>query len=154
MDEPKKKVIDKNNKQEWFDLYEYVKREIFGYEDEKLSKYCVLRLIGLSEGKFMANKKQVPLASYSFTTILYTFKICKPQILSALKSVAFKDERHKINYIMVIVEGEINSVIDRLNRKKIATEKAESLDTSYHQTEAAEYKPKTKKVNKKLEDLW
>lgn len=139
---------------DWCELYEYVKTDILKYDTQKLPSYFTLRLKGLAEGKFMANKNSQPMASYDFTTILYTFKICKPKISEALNSVPFKDESHKINYIMVIIEKEINNVVERINKKKNSEEKIEIIDVSHQENEPAEYKRKAKKENKHLEDLW
>lgn len=139
---------------DWCELYEYVKTNILGYDTQKLPSHFILRLKGLAKGKFIANKNIKPMANYDFKTILYTFKICKPAIMEALRSVAFKDESHKINYIMVIIEKEINNVVERINKKKISEEKVEVIDITHQDNESAEYKRKEKKENKHLEDLW
>ena len=43
-------------KEDWDELYQYIKKDIFEYTDQALPKYMILRLKGLVEGKFMANK--------------------------------------------------------------------------------------------------
>lgn len=143
--------------QDWCDLYEYVKKEIMEYSDDlKLPSFIILRLRGLANGNFMANKKQNPLANYEYKTILYTFKICKQDILAGFKTnnTKFKNEQHKFNYAMVIIESNINDMVIRLNNAKEAKQKAESinLENIYH--DGAEYTTKTKKANYSLEDLW
>jgi hypothetical protein len=151
---------NKNEKQQnyldWRELYEYVKREILGYKDEKLSQYFVLRLKGLAEGKFCSNKKTPSLGKYEYKTILYTFKICKAKIQEGLigNNTRFKDERHKINFIMVIIENEINDVVDRINKANKVEEKIEVIDMSNQMNRQAEYKTKKKKVSKEIENLW
>jgi len=143
--------------EDWISLCEYVKKEIMGYSDElKFPRFIALRLRGLGEGKFIANKKQEPLANYDYKTILYTFKICKYDILNGFKNnnTKFTNEEHKFNYAMVIIEKNINDMVIRLQNAKKAKEKAETinLDNIYH--ESAEYSNKTKKTNYSLEDLW
>lgn len=142
--------------QDWIDLYEYVKREIMGYTDEKLSKFMLLRLKGLEKGQFLANKKQTPMASYTFKSILYTFKLCKQDILVGFRTnnTKFTDEKHRFNYAMVIIENNINDMVIRLNNAKIAKTKAENVDMENIYHEGADYQPKTKKQNNILEDLW
>jgi len=149
--------MEKHRKdQEWIDLYEYVKKEIMGYTDEKLSKYMVLRLKGLEKGQFLANKKQTPMANYTFKSILYTFKLCKQDIIVGFRTnnTKFTGEQHKFNYAMVIIENNINDMVTKLNNVEKAKEKAENveLENIYHK--GADYTSKTKKTNHTLEDLW
>ena len=52
------KTMTFEEKQEWYKLYEYVKKDILGYnEEQSLPEYVTSRLLGLSRGKFMANNK-------------------------------------------------------------------------------------------------
>jgi hypothetical protein len=142
---------------DWNNLYEYVKKEIMEYPDDyKLPKYIVLRLRGLAKGQFLANNKQTPMANYEYKTILYTFKICKSSILVGFKSnnTKFKDEQHRFNYAMVIIENNINDMVIRLKNAKVAKEKTESLILDNIEHDGAEYIPKTKKENDNLKDLW
>jgi hypothetical protein len=147
-----------NKNQDWIDLYEYVKKEIMEYtKDLILPKYIVLRLRGLAKGQFLANKKITPMGSYDYKTILYTFKICRQNILSGFRSnnTKFVDEKHKFNYAMVIIENNINDVVIRLKNAETAKIKAENVNMENIYHEGAEYLPKTKKIiNNTLEDLW
>lgn len=141
--------------QEFRDLCDYVKDEIMEYgNDMKLTKQMILRIKGLTEGKFIANKKIKPMANYSFKTILYTFKICKSKILAAFYGKTFQNEMNKFNYCMVIVENEINDVAIRLKNVEKSKEKVETMKLDNMDNDGAEYKPKTEKVNIKLSDLW
>ena len=143
--------------QDWIDLYEYVKKEIMEYTpDIKLPKYIILRLKGLASRQFLANKKQTPMCSYEFKTILYTFKLCRPNILVGFRTnnTKFTDEKHKFNYAMVIIEGNINDMVIRLRNAENAKTKAENIDMENIYHEGAEYQPKTKKLSYTLEDLW
>ena len=150
--------MTKQETEEWNELYNYVHDEVLKYSsDMKLPKFIVLRLKGLKDGKFCANKKQDSAASYSFKTILYTFKICKIDIINYVtrNSDIFKDERHKFNGIMVIIENNINDVVMRLKNIKKSEEKVENLKMDNQMHEGFEYiKKGESKINKNLEDLW
>lgn len=139
----------------WDNLYQYVKKDVLGYTpDMKLSKKFVLRLKGLSEGKFCSNKKIQPMASYSFETILTTFKVKKLDIMIALRNTKFKNEDHKVNYLMSIIENSINDIVMKANRIEKESEKAEEIEINIVENKA-EYKKKTQKKNSKiLNDLW
>jgi hypothetical protein len=150
----------KKNSQEWLDwceLHDYVKKEILQYDDNiKLPKYMILRLQGLKDGKFIANKKIQPNASYEYKTILYTFKICKPKILQYLTAnkTKFKDEKHKFNSIMIFIENEINDVVLRIKNKQQSESKIENMTLDNHYNQGAEYRKQKGKNNKNLEYLW
>lgn len=149
--------MTEQEKKQWDSLYQYVKKEIMGYSDEqKLPKHFVLRLKGLSEGKFVANNKIQPLAHYGFDIILYTFKICKPNILYALQTKEFKNETNKINYICAIVERNINDVYIKVKTAQETKVKTENVDISILTNDAATYKTKTteKNMTEKFSDLW
>ena len=146
--------VEKNTS--WNDLYEYVKKDIMGYSDDlKLPKYMILRLKGLSAGQFMANKKATSLASYDFKTILYTFKAHKQNILGGFiaNNTKFTNEQHKFNYSMVVVESNINDMVIRLKNAKRAKEKIINMPLDNQSHEGAEYKAKSKDINKSIKDL-
>jgi polyribonucleotide nucleotidyltransferase len=148
--------MTKQEIEEWDELYEYVKKDILKY-DEKLAlpKNLVLRLKGLQQGKFIANKKTKALGDYSFKIILMTFKINKYEIVNALADKSkFKDESNMINYMMAIVEKKINDTYSRLNRLEMSQEKGEKLEITESENKA-EYKRKTKEVkNSRLKELF
>ena len=51
-----KKTMTKKEIKEWDELYQYIKKDILQYDDnKKLPKWFVLRLKGLNQGKFCAN---------------------------------------------------------------------------------------------------
>jgi hypothetical protein len=143
----------KEDNQDWIKLCEYVKKEVLQYnEDMKMPKYLILRLRGLVKGQFLANKNIKPNAEYEYKTILYTFKICKPKFLQC--GIQYKDERHKINTLMMFIENEINDVVLRLKRTESSEEKVSNLKLDNQYNNGAEYKKKEIKVNKNLESLW
>ena len=151
------KSTKKQEQKEWLELCDYIFKDILQYETGiKFPRYLALRLRGLHEGTFIANKKQKPQASYNYKIILLTFKFCKYSILQYLGPTRdkIKDERHLINTIMTFIEGEMNNVVSRLKNSKKAEEKTIHIELENQVHEGAEYKPKVKKVNKELEELW
>ncbi len=151
-------TINKNQElKDWDSLYQYVKKEIMKYGDDmKLPKYMVLRLKGLNKGQFIANKSQKTYANYSFNIILLTFKACKQDILKYTSQNIFKDEKHRFNYIMTIIENNINEIVLRLDNKKNQEEKIENLKIDNIQdNKSAKYTKKTKEIqNDRLNELW
>ena len=141
--------------QDFRDVCDYIKKEILEYsEDMKFPKFMAMRIKGLASGTFYANKKIKPEASYDYKTILYAFKICRPKILASIRSKEFTSEQHRFNYLMCIVESEINDVVLRLKNVEKSKEKMEVMKMDNMSSEGAEYKTKTKDINIKLSDLW
>lgn len=148
----KKKMTDKE-KQDWESLYYYVKN-IMGYdENQALSNAMVLRLKGLLTNKFMENNHIESSANYSYETILNTFKFCSQDIQRALRTNRFKDEMHKFNFILKIVERNINEIYMRMKNIEKAKEDAKNNSIEAVTHIGAEYKPKEKNKNK-FSDLW
>lgn len=147
--------MKKDSQEDWIELYEYVKKDILGYtEDMKLPKRFVLRLQGIHKGVFIGNKNIPSQAEYSYKTILLTFKIKKLDIIIGMKNNTFKDENHKINYIMSIVESAINDTVIKMKNAKKAEEAAIQVEIQDSENKAT-YKKKTKEnKNKRLNDLW
>lgn len=148
--------MSEEEKRNWKELCEYVKIKILGYdESQKIPKILVYRLKGLSEGNFIANRNIEKQANYSFKTILNTFKVCRLNIISAFSKNTFKDETHRINYMMVIIENKINDVYLREKRLLETNNKIQNLDLKI-QSEITHtktnYKPKTK-LKKSIDDL-
>lgn len=150
----RKKMTEKE-KQDWEALYMYVKN-LLGYdENQALSSAMVLRLKGLSTNKFMENKKIESTANYSYDVILNTFKYCSPSIQKALRTNSWLNEQHKFNYLLKIVESNINNVYMRMKNVEKAKEEAKNtiVETANHI--GADYQRKTKETNNKLlDDLW
>lgn len=151
----KKKMTEKE-KQDWEKLYYYVKNNIMGYdENQALSSTMVLRLKGLLTNKFIENNNIESSANYSYETILNTFKFCSPEILKALRTNRFADEMHKFNYVLKIVEKNINTVYIKMKNVQKAKEEANNTTVETVNHTGAEYQRKTKNIdNKLLDDLW
>lgn len=149
----RKKMTEKE-KQDWDLLYSYVKTNIMGYDkNQALSNTMVLRLKGLLTNKFIENNSVKDGANYSYETILNTFKFCSQDIQRVLRTNNFKDEMHKFNYVLKIVEQNINNVYVRMKNAEKAKEEAKSVTVEVPIHTGAQYKPKEKKKDK-FSDLW
>lgn len=151
----RKKMTEKELR-DWESLYYYVKN-LLGYdENQALSSAMVLRLKGLSTNKFMENKRVENTANYSYDVILNTFKYCSVDIKRALINNRFSDEMHRFNYILKIVERNINTVYMKTNGVKKSEEKIEDVDTTIANYTGVKYQVKqdTKNREDKFSDLW
>ena len=146
--------MTEEEKMAWDELYTYVRKNIMGYDDNQaLSSTMVLRLKGLLTNKFMENNNIQSTANYSYNTILNTFKYSSIDIQRALRTNNFKDESHKFNYILKIVENNINTVYVRMKNAEKAREEAKNTTIEAPVHTGAEFKPKEKKKDK-FTDLW
>ena len=149
----RKKMTEKE-KQDWEKLYNYVKGNIMGYdENQALSSKMVLRLKGLLTYKFIENGNIADTANYSYETILNTFKFCSPDIQRAIRINGFKDEMHKFLYITKIVENNINNVYMRMKNTEKAKEEARNTTVEAPTHTGAEFKPRENKKDK-FTNLW
>lgn len=150
-----KKKMTEQELADWDELYEYVRSKVMGYDkNQSLTPYIVLRLKGLVDGKAVANKKIKDKAHYSYKVILNTFKYSMPDIGRAVERIAFKDESAKFNYIMRIVENNINTVYIRMKNAEKAKAEAQESDVSYAANYVNMFKAKKTNSTKKLDDLW
>ena len=152
-----KNKMTNEEKTQWDELYRYVKKEILQYDDnQSIPTNLVLRLKGLQNGKLMANNKTQNNADYSYEIILYTFKLNKQNILSAISGKTFKDEMSKFIYITRIIENNINDVYLRITNAKKLQKKTEDMNISNVYHKGAEYQKKTSdnKLIDKYKDLW
>lgn len=150
-----KKHMTQDDKKYWKELYEYVRRNVMGYdENQSLSKNMVLRLKGLLTNKFMANNNIADTANYSYKIVLNTFKFCMPDIQKGLRNNSFADENHKFSYVLKIVESNLNNVYMRMKNAEKAKEKTETMEMNVVTHSSAEYQAKTKETSKRLNDLW
>ena len=149
-----RKKMTKEEKKAWDELYTYVRKNVMGYDDNQaLSSTMVLRLKGLMTNKFMENGNITSTANYSYDTILNTFKYSSLDINRALRTNNFKDEMHKFNYILKIVEKNINTVYMRMKNVEKAKEEAKNTIIEAPTHTGAEFKPREKK-NDKFTNLW
>ena len=149
------KRMSVKDKENWTELYEYVRKNIMGYdENQSLSKNMVLRLKGLLTNKFMANNNIDDTSNYSYETILLTFKFCMPDIQRGLKGSSFRDETHKFNYVLKIVESNINTVYMRVKNSEKSKQKTETMNMDTATYSGADYQTKSRKTSERLNDLW
>lgn len=147
-----KKMTEKE-KQDWENLYYYVKG-VLGYdENQSLSSTMVLRLKGLLTNKFIENNKIESTANYSYETILNAFKYSSLDIQRALRTNNFKDEMHRFNYLLKIVEKNINTVYMKMRNAEKAKEEAKNTAIEAPTHTGAEFKPRENKKDK-FTDLW
>lgn len=147
--------LTKKEKEEFGELYNYVRHNVMGYTDEfALPSWMVMRLKGMRHGKYYENKSTRDMGSYSFPVILYTFKSCAPAIRYAIENKQFDTEKGKFNYIMKIVESNLNDVALRLARAQKIERESQSAEAPVETNYVDMFKSKEHKVNKKLEELW
>lgn len=153
--------MSKEEKKNWYDLCDYLHYNILGYtKDMKFPKFLAIRLKGLAEGNFIANKKTAPNASYTFKEILITSKLCSCKIKNYFtdNTTKIKDEKHKINLIMMFIEQEINDVVLRLKKQQSTENEIERLNLENHSANQAEYKSettdKTLNARGRFDSLW
>lgn len=151
-----RKRMSKQEKEKWDELYEFVRVKVLGYdENQSLSKNMVLRLKGMLNGKFMANNSTEDNANYSYDVVINTFKYSMPDIQRALNNVSFANEGHKFNYIMRIVDSNLNTVYIRMKRAEKVKKEVIKEESTVDNHKAVEYKPVKKTVKKdKFSDLW
>lgn len=146
--------LTEQEKLDWSELYNYVRSSVMNYDsNQSLPSTMVLRLKGLLYGKFMENLKQEDKANYSYKVVLNTFKFCNPKIQSVVRTKNFNNEMQKFNYILKIVESNLNDVYMRMKSSEKAKEKIEKVDMTIATYSGASYKKK-EKTKDKFNDLW
>lgn len=146
--------MTEEEKMAWDELYTYVRKNIMGYDDNQaLSSTMVLRLKGLLTNKFIENNNIQSTANYSYKTILNAFKYSSLDIQKVLRVNNWANEMHKFNYILKIVEKNINTVYMRMKNAERAKEEAKSMTVDMPVHTGAEFKPREKKQDR-FSDLW
>lgn len=148
--------MTEQEKQDWDELYQYVKLNVFNYdENQSLPSNIVLALKGLQTGKAIENRKIKDTAHYPFKIILLSFKLNKNKIDYVIKTKDFKSEQSKFSYIKKIVEGDLNNLYIRVKESEKAKNRVEGIDLSNLENNSkAKYTTKTKEPNKKLKKYW
>lgn len=148
-----KTQMTEKEKKDWDDVYQYFKKEIMGYdENQSLDRSTTLRLKGLKTGQYIANHKHTALANYPYPIILLTLKYVKPRLDDLFKVTKFNDEQHKVNYVLKIVEANINNVYNKA--KQIKEEQTKAVEVKVYDLPNYTNKYENKKVDKKLEEFW
>lgn len=157
---PVKKAMTPQEKQDFDELYQYVKKEVMGYDENiALTSFMATRLKGLTKKQFIFNynEKGKEKINYSYPLILTTFKYCYPEIVKASRTKKFADEKHKFNYMLAIVESKMNDVYLKLkqieqNEEIMQQSIKENMDTEKY---VHHFVPtERKKLSPELEALW
>lgn len=112
------------------DIDRFVKENIFLYFDErKLPNAFFDRISDLAngtdrarEGRIIKNGRK---EGYPMSVILETFKTQRDNILYCFRHKNFSKESQKINYMMAIIESNINDVYEAMERQKQMNESFE-----------------------------
>lgn len=146
--------MSKKDQEYWDSIYRMME-SILGYGDEQtLSNSQIQRLKGLLYGKYYASNMTEDKARYSYECLLNTIKYSMPDIRRALNNVGFKDDNHKFNYVMKIIDGNLNTVYTRMKNVVRSEQEAKKQDTSYAVEYVNMFKAKKTKSNKRLNELW
>ena len=144
--------------EQWDELYQYVHTKIMGYDkNQSLSKTMVLRLKGLSTNKYIENSNIKSAAHYSYSVILNTFKYCYVDILRSISVMNFTDENYKFNYILKIVESQLNTVYLKMKANEQSQNEMNTiLDNVSSRSTNGKYNPNPKKRKNPLvsDDIW
>ena len=130
LEENKDLEFKKLENDDWDKVYEYFKSQVLELPDgASLSQHAVERLLGLRVGQYKPGHRNVRVVKrgYSFSTIYYTLVYSLQAIKRAQKTVNFKNEKHEIDYIMVIVNSNINFVQKRLLAVEMQYKKVEKI---------------------------
>jgi len=139
----------------WEQLYDYVNDKVMNYEKNMLSRDMVLRLKGMRDGKFFQDTKQSTDGIYPSKVILYTFKYCMADIQRAIQNNNFKSENHKFNYILKIVESNLNTVYVKMKKNEQAQKLAEAVDIEVPQEYVDRFKKRERpKMNPRLKSIF
>lgn len=130
---------------DWDKLYNYFKKEILELDDgASLTKHATERLLGMRVGRYKPNatNTRVIKQGYPFKVILNTLKFKKSAIEHALKTVPFKNHEHKIDYIMRIVQNDLDFVQKRMEMAERNQRRIEKIKEEEATTQGSTYKSK------------
>lgn len=101
----------------------------------------------------MANKHSPSMAHYPYKVILLTFKYVKQHELdNILRSKNFNNDQHKFNYILKIIDSNINTVYNKVKKLKEEQHRADNIEVVELPNYTNQYAQQ--KVNKDLEKFW
>lgn len=109
----------KENEISWFnEVYEYIKELLNYSETQKLPNSLVTRIQDLRNGTIMQRGVGRVVKSkdgYTYQTILNTLLTLSDKIRWAFNNKDFTGESNKINYMMAIIDSNINDLVVREN---------------------------------------
>lgn len=151
------RAVKQREDKDWIELCEYIKKEILEYDDNMMfPKYLALKLRGIKKGQHIANNNIQEQAHYDDMTLLCAFKLCKKKIVTYLhqNEKKIKDEQHKINLIIKMIEPEINDVYLRLQEAEKVKIRVQNGSFDNQLNTGAGYIKKTKEINDKMKKLF
>lgn len=142
--------LHKKEDTDWDLVYKYFRKEIMNMpESVTMSEHIVKRLKGLRLGQYYpsGNNTKILKRGYQFETILITLKVVKARVNALIGSQNFVNEKHRVDWIMKFVTGEIADVQRRIDMKNRSEEQLQSKlsnDDVYKQEQSStpEYQAK------------
>ncbi len=98
--------LDKLEKQKFNELDIYIASEILGYE------------VGQIVPPFLKKRVKKLAQNYDYEVIKLCFEYMKKDLNYYLSNKEFEDDQHKVNYIMIVIENNINDTYKIWKRKK------------------------------------
>lgn len=108
--------LDNLEKQKFNELDVYIAAEILGYE------------IGQIVPPFLKKRVKKLAQTYDYEVIKLCFEYLKRDLQYYMNNKEFRDDQHKVNYIMVVVENNINDTYKIWKRKKEIQLKQAKMD--------------------------
>lgn len=142
--------LSKKEDSDWDAVYRYFRKEIVNQNESiKLSEHTVKRLRGLRIGQYYpsGNNTKILKRGFEYETILITLKVVKAKVQALIGTQNFKDNKHRVDWIMKFVTNEIDDVqrrIDMKNRSEGQLQSRLANDDVYKEDKAPtpEYKPR------------
>lgn len=151
----------KENEIKWFkELYEYIKELLNYNETQKLPNSLVTRVQDLRNGTIMQRGVGRIVKSkdgYTYQTILNTFLTLSEKIRWAFDNKDFTNESSKINYMMAIIDSNINDLVvsENINNNTNQIKERNNLikdENDNLRREKVEYIPQSKGISKFLDE--
>lgn len=151
----------KENEIKWFkDLYEYIKELLSYNETQKLPNSLVTRIQDLRNGTIIQRGVGRIVKSkdgYTYQTILNTFLTLSEKIRWAFDNKDFTNESSKINYMMAIIDSNINDLVvsENINNNTNQIKERNNLikdENDNLRREKVEYIPQSKGISKFLDE--
>ena len=147
--------MDKEEKEMYEKTIDWINHNIFQYNNNMIaSPYLRKRIKELAYNK---DGEQM----YTFKMILYAVMTHADEIKWAFSNKDFKNESHKINYLMVVIGNDMNNikskVLEHQRQQQIATqqmENAQVLADNNVLLGSNRYIRKTEDISERLKDLW
>lgn len=131
-------------------ISETIKKEILKYPSSKKCPLLDYRIRVLQYGKTKTESTKV---IYTVEEIWTAYQMSHQEISNCFETIEFKNEKHMINTILLIMTKNIDEAKNQIQSKKNNSNKIQSLDNSVLFAGKSKYVRKTKQKNFK-EDLW